>query len=366
MLGRYHVETEAEPWTHCSAPATNCQPNPRCISSIIVKPQLNRGERCQPRLQSAALFHREEVKQHPAPALQSVFFAVSRQEPEERQQPRRPIVPGERGARLPAARRPELLGLDQPAPLSKPWPPTSLRTTPAPPDESRKGALWMIRTDSGASFFSSVLKEHLPVGWNRTETQETSERDLVEPKSAFPDDMCAAARKSPWKIVIGVAICVAICVISLGIGVAIGHVNSCTRQQPHRCDSSGHACPDGWLGYKRKCYYISKRENNWESSKVFCHSQNASLLNIERDEKEFLVLFECTDSLWSGLRKVSAQLWKGSNGTITAEQIHGNDAGDCAYLRVSGAKMELLASRCTTEHRWICNKPKAFQNPKEA
>uniref|UniRef100_A0A8C8SSA8 C-type lectin domain-containing protein n=1 Tax=Pelusios castaneus TaxID=367368 RepID=A0A8C8SSA8_9SAUR len=46
-------------------------------------------------------------------------------------------------------------------------------------------------------------------------------------------------------------------------------------------------CPDGWVGYQRKCYYFSETEGNWSYCQSSCSSPDASLVWID-SEKEIV------------------------------------------------------------------------------
>ncbi|XP_032329407.1 C-type lectin domain family 2 member B isoform X1 [Camelus ferus] len=46
-----------------------------------------------------------------------------------------------------------------------------------------------------------------------------------------------------------------------------------------------HYCPDNWIGSNDKCYYFSKEEKDWNSSRYNCTSQHADLAEIDTAEK---------------------------------------------------------------------------------
>nr|XP_005311367.2 C-type lectin domain family 2 member F-like [Chrysemys picta bellii] len=41
--------------------------------------------------------------------------------------------------------------------------------------------------------------------------------------------------------------------------------------------AAGPGCPDGWIGYRGKCYYFSETEGNWTYSQSQCSALSASL-----------------------------------------------------------------------------------------
>uniref|UniRef100_A0A8D0FDE0 C-type lectin domain family 2 member D n=1 Tax=Strix occidentalis caurina TaxID=311401 RepID=A0A8D0FDE0_STROC len=47
-------------------------------------------------------------------------------------------------------------------------------------------------------------------------------------------------------------------------------------------------CPSEWIGYKKKCYFISEEEKNWTSSQTFC-AKNQSLLAVFENQKEMVM-----------------------------------------------------------------------------
>ncbi|XP_044838857.1 C-type lectin domain family 2 member D-like [Mauremys mutica] len=122
-------------------------------------------------------------------------------------------------------------------------------------------------------------------------------------------------------------------------------------------------CPEGWVGYRGKCYYFSEEEKNWDSSQYFCSSFNASLAVIDtQQEKDFMMRYAGLVEHWIGLRRESDQPWKWVNGTIFSQQLFEVRAeGNCAYL----SDVFVSSSRCYSLRNWICNKPDAFTKGKE-
>ncbi|XP_030393348.1 collectin-12-like isoform X2 [Gopherus evgoodei] len=63
-------------------------------------------------------------------------------------------------------------------------------------------------------------------------------------------------------------------------------------------------CPEDWLYFKRKCYYLSEKEEDWDSSQSFCSLYEASLAVIENhQEMHFLTKRMHMQDSWIGLRK---------------------------------------------------------------
>ncbi|XP_030399747.1 uncharacterized protein LOC115640843 isoform X2 [Gopherus evgoodei] len=45
-------------------------------------------------------------------------------------------------------------------------------------------------------------------------------------------------------------------------------------------------CPDGWIGYRGKCYYFSETDGNWTYSQSQCSALNASLAGIDSEQEK--------------------------------------------------------------------------------
>ncbi|XP_039374416.1 C-type lectin domain family 2 member D-like [Mauremys reevesii] len=133
-----------------------------------------------------------------------------------------------------------------------------------------------------------------------------------------------------------------------------------------KCSSAalGPACPDGWVGYRGKCYYFSETEGNWTNSQRHCSSLSASLAGIDSEqEMDFLQRYQGKPDHWIGLRRDQGQPWKWANGTKFNNLFPIGGGGDCAYLNELGGVSSL---RCTSERHWICTKPDAFTQAQEA
>uniref|UniRef100_A0A674J225 C-type lectin domain-containing protein n=1 Tax=Terrapene triunguis TaxID=2587831 RepID=A0A674J225_9SAUR len=51
------------------------------------------------------------------------------------------------------------------------------------------------------------------------------------------------------------------------------------------CPPAGPACPDGWIGYRGKCYDFSEVEGNWTYVQSHCSSFGASLAGIDSEQE---------------------------------------------------------------------------------
>ncbi|KAH1183122.1 C-type lectin domain family 2 member D-like [Mauremys mutica] len=113
-------------------------------------------------------------------------------------------------------------------------------------------------------------------------------------------------------------------------------------------------CPDGWVGYRGKCYYFSEGEGNWESSQHNCSSLGASLAGIDTSQDlAFLMRYKGRTYHWIGLRREESQPWKWVDGTEFNNMFEVRGGGSCAYLN----DVAVISSRCQTEKNWVCSKP---------
>ncbi|KAG6923554.1 C-type lectin domain family 2 member B [Chelydra serpentina] len=113
-------------------------------------------------------------------------------------------------------------------------------------------------------------------------------------------------------------------------------------------------CPDGWVGYRGKCYYFSEAEGTWDSSQSFCSSLNASLAWIDTEKDlTFIMRYKGISEYWIGLKRVSARTWQWVNGEQFNDLFTVRGEGDCAYLSDGFA----ASSWCSTKRYWICSKP---------
>uniref|UniRef100_A0A8C0J231 C-type lectin domain-containing protein n=1 Tax=Chelonoidis abingdonii TaxID=106734 RepID=A0A8C0J231_CHEAB len=125
-----------------------------------------------------------------------------------------------------------------------------------------------------------------------------------------------------------------------------------------QCPSAGPKCPDGWIGYRGKCYFFSETEGNWTYSQSHCSAPDASLAGIDSEqEMMFLLLHKDIHDHWIGLRREQGQPWKWTNGIVFNHPFPIRGGGDCAYLN---DEKGVSSSRCYMEGRWICSKPEVY------
>nr|XP_032643797.1 C-type lectin domain family 2 member B-like isoform X2 [Chelonoidis abingdonii] len=117
-------------------------------------------------------------------------------------------------------------------------------------------------------------------------------------------------------------------------------------------------CPDGWVGFRGKCYYFSDAEGTWDSSQSLCSSLNASLAEINtKKDLDFIMRYKGVSEFWIGLKRELAQLWQWVNGEQFNNLFMVRGEGDCAYLSDGFA----TSSWCSTKRYWICSKPDGMQ-----
>ncbi|XP_014378373.1 C-type lectin domain family 2 member D-like isoform X2 [Alligator sinensis] len=119
----------------------------------------------------------------------------------------------------------------------------------------------------------------------------------------------------------------------------------------------GASCPDGWIGYRRKCYYFSEDEGNWTLSQSICSSYNSSLTVINsQEDMNFVMRYKGTLDHWIGLSRKPGQPWKWTDGTDFNNwfEVKGNSL--CAYLN----EFAVSSSGCYTERNWICSRPDEY------
>ncbi|XP_067386271.1 C-type lectin domain family 2 member D-like [Emydura macquarii macquarii] len=137
----------------------------------------------------------------------------------------------------------------------------------------------------------------------------------------------------------------------------------CERPSADLGPPAGPACPDGWIGYRGKCYYFSEGERDWASSQKRCSSLGASLAGIDtRQDMDFMARYKGKFDHWIGLRRDLGQPWKWANGTEFNHSFQIGGGGDCTYLDDLDW---VSSSACTSDRYWICTKPDVFTKAKE-
>ncbi|KAM6107015.1 C-type lectin domain family 2 member B-like isoform 1-T3 [Phoenicopterus ruber ruber] len=125
-----------------------------------------------------------------------------------------------------------------------------------------------------------------------------------------------------------------------------------------RCEESPAAvlaCPEGWVGYREVCYYLSEKEGSWERGQEQCSSLGASLAVAKREwELEFLSRLKGNVDYWLGLRRQGERLeWV--DGSSFNHTIPVQGQGPCLFLNDHG----LGTSSCSQLRPYLCSKPQA-------
>nr|XP_010343377.2 C-type lectin domain family 2 member B isoform X1 [Saimiri boliviensis boliviensis] len=110
-------------------------------------------------------------------------------------------------------------------------------------------------------------------------------------------------------------------------------------------------CPYDWIGFQNKCYYFSKEEGDWNSSKYNCSTQHAVLTKIDSNEEmDFLRRHKCSSDHWIGLKMAKNRTGQWVDGAKFENSFVVKGSEGCAYLSDNGA----ATARCYTERKWIC------------
>ncbi|XP_073451678.1 C-type lectin domain family 2 member B-like [Aquarana catesbeiana] len=114
-------------------------------------------------------------------------------------------------------------------------------------------------------------------------------------------------------------------------------------------------CEDDWIWYRKKCYYFSKKYDEWQNSQDFCVSHNASLALIDsQEELEFLQRFKGSSDHWIGLkREDNGGLWMWTNGSVFNDTFHIDGVSPCVFLN----RERVSSAACYSDRYYICNKP---------
>ncbi|KAK9405863.1 C-type lectin domain family 2 member D-like [Crotalus adamanteus] len=175
------------------------------------------------------------------------------------------------------------------------------------------------------------------------------------PGSFDAESSCNAAVKPKCQKFSVVAVVIAALIV-VTISVAVYRTKTCLP-----CLSIvSAACPDFWIGYRGKCFYISKEEKNWTLSLKTCSSFNASLAVIDtQKELDFWVEIFHPFHYWFGLSREINQVWKWFNGTEFKHQFAVRGEGFCAYVDGKGASSTI----CSMEKHFLCSRPESCSKP---
>ncbi|KAM6417254.1 C-type lectin domain family 2 member B-like [Pluvialis apricaria] len=145
-----------------------------------------------------------------------------------------------------------------------------------------------------------------------------------------------------------------VCWLSLLFGfvlVAMVIVFAVKTQTSHHGKFPPEQCPSEWIGYKRRCYFISEEQKNWTSSRTFC-AKNESLLAIFENQEEMHSLAKRLkiDDSWIGLRKKGESFYWENGIPFKEDSFQIRNHSECAYLDA----FTISTSACSLPRRWIC------------
>ncbi|XP_065507960.1 C-type lectin domain family 2 member L-like [Caloenas nicobarica] len=119
-------------------------------------------------------------------------------------------------------------------------------------------------------------------------------------------------------------------------------------------EASAQHCPSEWVGYKKKCYFISEEEKNWTSSQTFCNNNESLLATFEnQEEMHSLAKLLKIDDCWIGLCKKGESFYWENGIALKEELFQIRNHSECAYLD----GFTISTSACSLPRRWICVQP---------
>ncbi|XP_044869094.1 C-type lectin domain family 2 member L-like [Mauremys mutica] len=113
-------------------------------------------------------------------------------------------------------------------------------------------------------------------------------------------------------------------------------------------------CRDDWLYYRKKCYYLSEDQANWDSSQSFCSAHGASLAVIEsQQEMNFIMNRMRTRDSWIGLRKKGAEFYWVNGETLNTSlfPVYLSGHEECAHTD----SISISTSECRLLRNWLCS-----------
>ncbi|XP_056408562.1 early activation antigen CD69-like [Hyla sarda] len=129
--------------------------------------------------------------------------------------------------------------------------------------------------------------------------------------------------------------------------------------------SLSDVCSEGWLLLNQKCYFFSEERRSQAESHQSCTSLEAKLATIKPTQtilKGFI--WSLGGDYWVGLKKERRDrywedLWYWSDGAIEENLLSDDDSKSCAKIGKKSST-EPKPEPCSTELRWICEKPAAM------
>ncbi|XP_060094230.1 killer cell lectin-like receptor subfamily B member 1B allele C [Heteronotia binoei] len=131
--------------------------------------------------------------------------------------------------------------------------------------------------------------------------------------------------------------------------------------QPHYTGLADNAtcklCPENWLLYEDKCYWISKEKGSWKKGKEDCTARSSRLLVLQKQEDTAFIqdINEDMQLLWIGLQATFAeQKWTWVDGSPLddklSEELGPVEINSCGML--NGNK--IISEACSHVTTWVC------------
>uniref|UniRef100_A0A8C5UYF7 Natural killer cells antigen CD94 n=1 Tax=Microcebus murinus TaxID=30608 RepID=A0A8C5UYF7_MICMU len=117
------------------------------------------------------------------------------------------------------------------------------------------------------------------------------------------------------------------------------------------------SCPEKWVGYRCNCYFISGEVKTWEESRIFCISQNSSLLQLQnRDELAFM--YSNQYFYWIGLSyNTERGDWQWEDGSNFSRNLFSSfETPDPKNCIVYDAMKSAVDEPCERQNHFICKK----------
>nr|XP_015193487.1 PREDICTED: natural killer cells antigen CD94-like isoform X1 [Lepisosteus oculatus] len=212
------------------------------------------------------------------------------------------------------------------------------------------------------------------IGFSTVTGQRTA--DVTSPPTLPGPPPIHSSRKSWVLIFLGVVTCVFVVTV-LPMGIALWKTNCeekalvrlreslCGSDKPEHTGQLCEFCPSGWVkGSRGNCYFISPEQKPWSSARQACSELGTDLLAIQdqAEMKSLEALVKDNYFYWIGLnRSDSSSEWRWVDGraleTAVSEVSVTGKGGDCAGGSWSRDNVTLFSSSCSTDVRWICERP---------
>ncbi|XP_057244666.1 early activation antigen CD69-like [Malurus melanocephalus] len=116
------------------------------------------------------------------------------------------------------------------------------------------------------------------------------------------------------------------------------------------------ACPHGWVGHRRICYFLSRDQLSWDQAQARCSELGASLAVLQDWEMEFLFLLTRNEDHWLGLRRRGRELQWGDGSSFNSSVPVLGNAG-CVFL----AEGMLRSAPCSNPMPFVCSRAQTHQ-----